>query len=177
MAHIHTEPGQHDHTVSTYIIRTDFSEPKLMLHLHKKHGSYLQFGGHIELDETPWEAITHELVEEAGYDLDQLTILQPATRLTNLSNNVVVHPIPVSHNTHRFNDTHAHTDTVYAMLANSEPRHTPGEDESTDIKLFTRDELIALSNDQILENVREIGLYIFDEIFDSWQPTPTGDFR
>ena len=31
MPHIHTEPGQHDHTASAYIFRTDFSEPKVML--------------------------------------------------------------------------------------------------------------------------------------------------
>jgi 8-oxo-dGTP pyrophosphatase MutT (NUDIX family) len=177
MAHIHTEPGQYDHTVSAFIIRTDSSEPKVMLHLHKKHGTYLQFGGHIELDETPWQAITHELVEEAGYDLDQLSILQPAKRLTHLSNDAIVHPHPVSHNTHIFNDNHAHIDITYVMIASSIPRHKPAEDESTDIRLFTRSELLALSNEQILENVREIALYILDEIFGYWEEVPTSAFK
>ncbi len=53
MAHIHTQPGQHDHTASAYIFRVDFDEPKLVLHLHRKINKYLQFGGHIELHETP----------------------------------------------------------------------------------------------------------------------------
>jgi len=63
MAHIHTQPGQHDHTASAYIVRTDFDEPKIMLHLHRKIGKYLQFGGHVELHETPWQAVVHELRE------------------------------------------------------------------------------------------------------------------
>src|SRR3954465_16018556 len=98
MPHIHTEPGQHDHTVSAYIFRTDFSEPKVMLHLHKKHGTYMQFGGHIELNENPWQAITHELREEAGYELDELFILQPHQRLMHLSRGAIAHLQPDSHN-------------------------------------------------------------------------------
>ena len=45
MAHIHTEPGQHDFTASAFIIRTDTPEPKLLLHRHKLVGKYLQIGG------------------------------------------------------------------------------------------------------------------------------------
>lgn len=81
MAHIHTEPGQHDHTASGFIVRTDTPEPTLILHRHKKTGKYMQFGGHIELDETPWQAVRHELMEESGYDLSDLQILQPMQRL------------------------------------------------------------------------------------------------
>lgn len=36
MLHIHTQPGQHDHTVSAYIIRYINDEPYLLLHRHKK---------------------------------------------------------------------------------------------------------------------------------------------
>jgi 8-oxo-dGTP pyrophosphatase MutT (NUDIX family) len=81
MSHIHKKPGQHDHTASTFLFRTDFSEPKVMLHFHQKLGSYMQFGGHVELNETPWQTVIHELREESGYDIDQLQILQPKQRL------------------------------------------------------------------------------------------------
>jgi len=53
MSHIHTNPGEHDQTVSAFIIRTDTAEPELLLHVHKKLGVLLQPGGHIELNETP----------------------------------------------------------------------------------------------------------------------------
>src|SRR5690349_16040516 len=100
MSHIHTEFGQHDHTVSAYVIRTDFEEPKLMLHLHRKFGRYAQFGGHIELNETPWQAIAHELEEESGYMLDNVQILQPSKRLSSVVS-AVVHPHAISHVTMR----------------------------------------------------------------------------
>lgn len=46
MAHIHTNPGEHDLTASAFIVRDDFAKPRLMLHMHKKLGVLLQPGGH-----------------------------------------------------------------------------------------------------------------------------------
>src|SRR4051812_49824476 len=100
MPHIHTEDGQHDPTTSAYIVRTDTPEPTILLHKHRKLGKYLQFGGHIELNENPWAAITHEIAEESGYGIDQLTILQPTTLLKKVSG-VQMHPLPVSYLTHK----------------------------------------------------------------------------
>ena len=61
MAHIHTLSGQHDFTVSVYIVRQfDDIDWRIALHVHKKHNSLLPFGGHIELDETPWQAVARE---------------------------------------------------------------------------------------------------------------------
>src|SRR5437879_1527745 len=101
MPHIHTKPGQHDHTASAYIVRIDGKEPKILLHKHKKSGKYQQFGGHIELDETPWQAVLHEIKEESGYDAKQLMLLQPKERLKSLGD-ADQHPVPVCHNTHTF---------------------------------------------------------------------------
>lgn len=71
MPHIHTKPGQYDHTVTAYIVRTDGDDPKVLLHMHRKLGMLLPPGGHVELDETPWAAMAHELTEESGYTLDE----------------------------------------------------------------------------------------------------------
>ena len=68
MPHIHTAPNQHDMTVSAYIILRDGEDLKCLVHLHKKVGKLMQIGGHIELDETPWQSVVHELFEESGYD-------------------------------------------------------------------------------------------------------------
>ena len=58
MAHIHNEPGQHDLTVSAFIINvSDKENPKILLCRHKKLGKLLQPGGHVELDENPWQAV------------------------------------------------------------------------------------------------------------------------
>ena len=76
MAHIHTEPGQHDHTVSVYLVLLDGKTPEILLHLHKKYRRLMQFGGHVELNEDPWQAIIHELEEETRYVISELKILQ-----------------------------------------------------------------------------------------------------
>lgn len=68
MAHIHTAPGQHDNTVTLYIVRQFGTEWKGLLHMHRKHHRLLPVGGHVELDETPWQSAVHELREEAGYE-------------------------------------------------------------------------------------------------------------
>jgi 8-oxo-dGTP pyrophosphatase MutT (NUDIX family) len=178
MAHIHTQPGQHDHTASAYIIRTDFDEPKIMLHLHRKIGKYLQFGGHVELHETPWQAVAHELREESGYDIDQLRILQPAERVKQLSD-AVIHPQPAAHSTHPFGGgtDHFHTDIGYAVVAVEPPRHLPEDGESTTIKLLTRSELAAMPESDLPDNVKQIGLFIFDYCLKHWESVPATEFN
>ncbi len=177
MPHIHIEPGQHDHTVSAYIVRVDGDEPRLLLHRHKKLGVYMQIGGHIELDETPWQAISHELREETGYELDQLEILQPKERLLKLSG-VDSHPLPFNHNTHAVGGSdHFHTDITYAFVATEDSRIDLEEGESSDIKLFTKAELQALSAEEIYENVRELGVFVLEVILDAWNRIPATNLR
>jgi len=177
MSHIHTAPGQHDHTASGYIFRTDFSEPKIMLHLHKKIGKYLQFGGHIELHETPWQAISHELEEESGYLINDLSILQPHHRIASLGD-AVIHPQALSHSTHPFGGTldHFHTDIAYAFVTDKPPHQKPGEGESTAIILLTKSELVAFPDDKIPLNVRQIALFGFNHVLDNWECLPANTF-
>lgn len=177
MAHIHTEPGQHDHTASAYIIRTDFDEPRIMLHWHKKLGRYMQFGGHIELDESPWMALERELLEETGYHLLELKILQPRDTLRKLSD-VALHPTPAVYLTTPFftQKDHIHTEIAFAFSASGPPIAEIAEGESTDIILLTRSKLESLPNSKIFENVREIGLFIFDTCLTKWEEVDTAEF-
>jgi len=177
MAHIHTQPGQHDHTVSIYLFRTDSHEPKLMLHLHKKIGSYAQFGGHIELHETPWQTVTHELEEETGYNISQLQILQPHQRIRETTH-FIVHPAPVIHSTMGYpgEGKHFHVDSAYAFITNEAPTRAPDEGESTDIKHFSREEFMR-AKDVIDPVTYDAALYIFDEILKSWEAVPTSEFK
>mgnify|MGYP000920302300 CR=1 FL=1 len=162
MPHIHTKPGQHDFTVSAFIIRTDFDEPKAMLHRHKKLGKWLQFGGHVELDENPWQAITHEILEETGYDMDQLRLLVAVKGPG--ADDAIAHPIPFSFNTHKFDESHNHTDIGYAFGATGKPNNMIGDDESADIVCFTRSELNDLPSSEIHDNTKQAFFYIFDNL-------------
>lgn len=177
MAHIHTKPGQHDHTVSFFIIRTDGSEPRLLLHKHKKTGRLSMFGGHIELNETPWQAALHEISEETGYLHEQLSILQPAHRILKLKD-AAVHPSPVVSSTGLYPQdvVHYHSDTMYALVASESPAGQPDEGESTTMILVTLDELRDLPKDSIFEAWREVGEYILTEVYNYWGEYPLSDF-
>ncbi|MDB5181346.1 MAG: pyrophosphohydrolase including oxidative damage repair enzyme [Candidatus Saccharibacteria bacterium] len=169
MAHIHAKPGQHDFTASAFIVRLDTPKPSLMLHMHKKLHKYLQFGGHVELHETPWQAVTHEIAEESGYDITQLKLLQPQVRLKKLTD-AVLHPQPIYLQTHQFADTdHYHTDVAFAFVTSEEPSGSIHAGESADIRLFTLDELKAMPVGQIAENVRDTGIFVLEECLEHWQ--------
>lgn len=178
MAHIHTEDNQHDMTASAFIVRTDLEEPSLLLHMHKKLGMWMQPGGHIELDENPWQAVLHEIEEETGYELGQLMILQPSLRLKTLTG-AVLHPQPVIHNTHDFNhqSTHKHTDVAYAFVANGSPTGKPHEGESTDFRWVNIDQLRALGHTEILRNVQETADFILTQVLSKWEPVELSSFQ
>lgn len=206
MPHIHVEPGQHDLTVSMFIVRTDGPEPIVLLHHHRKLGVWMQTGGHVELDETPWQTVSHELREETGYDLAQLAVLQPPLRLGPLPDNVV-HPEPVCLRTVPVFDRyapstpalastyeqtrlrsaclgvpkgapvgHRHIDLGFAFVAAEPPAHPVAAGESAEIAWLTRGQVVDLPADQTYEDVRQIHLYILDRLLGVWQPVPATSF-
>jgi len=61
MPHIHTMKNGHDFTTTAYIVRVDTLEPKALVHMHKKLKRLLAVGGHVEMNESPWQAIAHKL--------------------------------------------------------------------------------------------------------------------
>lgn len=175
MPHIHTAPGQHDHTVSAYIIRTDFDEPKIMLHCHKIFKKWLQFGGHVELHETPWEAICHEIPEETGYEMSQLKIMQPHDRITKMGT-TTIHPIPVVHFTHPFPDIkHSHTDKGFLFVTDQPPKNKIGKGESQEMGLFTLAEIAKHPN--LITGVEDIMQFIVDVALPNWEALPTSTFK
>lgn len=177
MPHIHTNPGEHDATASAWIIRTDSPEPALFLHLHKKLGKWMQFGGHVELLETPWQAALHELAEESGYDQAQLQLRQPRLRLRNISD-AALHPVAFADITHEFPGIdHKHTDRAYLFTTDQEPINLPGDGESTNVRWITASQFDDLPDSEILPNVREIGLFAFKLLSSQdWEDVSLSDF-
>ena len=178
MPHIHNEPGQHDITASAFIINvSDKGSPKVLLHKHKITGKLMQPGGHIELDEDPWQAIIREIGEETGYDISQLKVLQSAPNIQkNPESNATYLPIPVVFNHHRFNDTdHFHDDLAFAFLTTELPNNEPNEGETREFRWVNLAELVAIPLDEIIKNSQEIYKFILEN-FKDWRAQDIDNF-
>ncbi len=168
MPHIHADPGQYDHTVSAFIIKFG-KEPRIILHIHKYVGKYLHFGGHIELDESPWQSLVREIKEESGYNLNQLKLLQPKDSLKKLDD-LAIHPLPFLHVSYHYKEfDHYHSDLKYVFVTKEKPDGLPRKGESEDIKSFSRQEIVELSNDKIADHDKKLCLYVFDTILKEWE--------
>lgn len=167
MPHIHTEPGQHDMTVSAYIIRRGNDDWKCLVHFHKKIEKLMQIGGHIEIDESPWQAVVHEIEEESGYRTDELTVLQFTNDRVKDGGNVL-HPLPFSMNTHHVliktpsgAVDHYHSDSCYGFIAAAEPKRAVKSEESTDLRWLTLPELAESARaGETLEDVVDIYTFL-----------------
>lgn len=177
MPHIHTKPGQHDLTTTAFIIRIDSTEPQGLVHVHKKLGILLPVGGHVELNETPWAAVLHEIREESGYDIDQLRILQPTERIQRMDG-VKHHPVPLFLQTHEFkkDEGHFHVDVGFLFLARESPLHQPSEGESSQLLWLTNSEIQARKSD-MPPDVAQIFDFAFTTAIHSWEAISPGVFN
>ena len=176
MPHIHTKPGQHDLTASAFIVRLDGNEQKILFHLHKKHAKLLHPGGHVELDENPWQAVLHEIEEETGYDRKQLKVLQPSWAPRKLTGAIAL-PHPVVINTHDIDGgAHKHTDISFAFVTSELPNHEPAEGESTHFRWLTKYELKDVPADEISSNAREMAMIVFDRCLPMWEQVDLREF-
>lgn len=143
MPHIHNQPDQHDMTVSAFVLRKEGGNWQCLVHMHKKIDKLMQVGGHIELTETPWQALAHELGDETGYNLPDLEILQAFDDVPELGD-PIVHPLPFLINTHNVGNNHFHSDLCYGFVAKEEPTGVQADGESTDLRWYPIDELEKL---------------------------------
>lgn len=142
MPHIHTEPNQHDMTISGYIVRVDQPDPLCLVHMHRKMGKLMQIGGHIELNQTPWQAVADEVEQESGYGFSELKVVQPQIERVVAAGSVV-HPLPFTMNTHNVGNDHFHSDLCYGFVAEGPAANAAADGESTDLRWMTIAELDA----------------------------------
>ncbi|MDR0956243.1 MAG: NUDIX domain-containing protein [Candidatus Nomurabacteria bacterium] len=150
MAHIHTAPWQHDWAATTVVARRFGSELKILLHKHKKLGRFLPPGGHIELDERPWQAALRELHEEAGYRAEQLAVLQwPNPRLPQ-SNEYWRDPQPLDVSSVVYGGNspdHIHDNLLFGFFTDQDPADSPAPGESQVFRWIGQSELSAIDCD------------------------------
>ena len=174
MPHIHTNPGEYDYTATAYIVVLGSTPEthRILLHLHKKHSRYLPVGGHVETNETPWQAILKEIKEESGYLPEQLLVLQDPARIPTLPK-VDHFPQPLLIQAHDITNDHWHIDMAYAFVTTEMPALHPEINESTDLQYFTAREIQNLGDEDIFANSRATALHVLQSgILDSWDKVP-----
>jgi len=122
-----------DLTVGSFI----FHEKSVLLILHKKLKMWLPVGGHIEMDETPDDAIRREAKEETNLDITLIRVPQlpiVGNTLTHLST-------PFYVNVHNVGD-HNHVGFYYISYVEDPSLLQINKDEVLDAKWFTQQEVI-----------------------------------
>jgi len=136
MPHIHDKI---DFTVSAYIVHPDLD--KILLVHHKKFGSWLQLGGHVELDEDTDMALMREIQEECGLKVELLTDKPgkagPDAKVLHRPNFMNIH--------HSYTKGHYHLDLRYVLLAKTTDIKLEA-DSHNDIRWFTRHQLYRPEN-------------------------------
>lgn len=127
MPHIHE---LFDFTVTLFIVH----EGRVLLVNHPRYGKWIPPGGHIELDETPDQALFREIAEETGLEVEMLgtkpSAKSPGSEFMFTPNYLDVHEA---------NAPHKHIGLTYFVRATSDKFRL--SDEHTDMKWFTLDEL------------------------------------
>lgn len=127
MPHIH---DKFDFTVAPFIVHNG----RVLLVNHPRYGKWIPPGGHIELDETPDQALFREVAEETGLEIEVLST-KPHIKSPGTESMYTPHYLDV----HDANPPHKHVGLTYFVRAKSDKFRL--SDEHTDMKWFTLTEL------------------------------------
>lgn len=153
MPHIHEK---YDYTVSAVVVHNQ----KALLIKHKYLPLWTPPAGHVELDQTPIEALYAELIEEAGISREDVTVHAPYKDnlvFQSESNNYSL-PVPFDINVHEINEGHSHIDSAYIVESKTD-RVKPQEsnNESKIWKWMTLEEVKNFA--EISPNIRDRAIY------------------
>ncbi len=130
-------------TATTFVVYKD----KVLLHRHKKFGTWLTAGGNIERDELPEIAAVREVKEETGLDVK---LYNPDAPLFLADDESCQLHRPMHLLLENINPYHQHIDFIYYGTAVSNQLN-PANGETRRIKWFDRNDL---ETTQMPTNVR-----------------------
>lgn len=143
--------GEKQFTASLILTTKTYPKKVLLLH-HKKLGTWVQIGGHIEHTENPIEALLREVMEETGLDVRHLFSLgeetQDSTELP-LPRFLLEEKIP-QHTSH---PAHFHIDLIYHREVDNELPISILEKEAHGAGWFRLEEALQLS---LFENTKKM---------------------
>jgi len=145
-----TQPGEKHLTASVLVVADTDPAHVLLVH-HKKHGCWLQPGGHVEADENPLECALREAQEETGLDLSAW--LKPGPKVDTYAflipppDYTAEYLIPA----HGEEPEHYHVDWLYIVHLPDIQALALEERAADDIGWFALDEALSL---EMFENTR-----------------------
>ena len=120
------------------------SHTKLLMVYHKKMGVWVIPGGHLEENEYPFEGAKREVLEETGVEakiLDYSEVQTPESKEEKQIPNAYItlsESIPAKGD----KDAHIHMDLIYLAEADENANILPQEDEVSDAKWMTFEEVL-----------------------------------
>lgn len=147
-------------TVSTYIYREDGA---FLLLAHPKLKSLLPPGGHLEANETPEQGARREVLEECGLHIEFIQEENYWTRLPGVKSLCrpylcLLEDIPA----YKDKQAHQHIDLVFiAKTVENNPQAVSSE--GLQLYWMNREQILALSRDQIFQETQEILLHLCDK--------------
>ena len=133
------------HFTSTVLI---VHRDKVLLHRHKKSGTLLPVGGHVDRDELPLDAALREAWEEAGLEIT----LYDGDGLRFSDVEVLVPPVHML--LVDMNPYHQHIDFIFYAEATTD-QVQPLAGESAQLTWYTKDEVLATP---MPENIRGLAI-------------------
>ncbi len=165
MPHIHTGEGQFDFTVAGYLVHKN----KTLLIKHKYLPIWTPPAGHIELNQTPIDALFTEIREETGIDASHLKLIETQSHTKDFKRGqATALPLPFDLEYHPIIDGHQHVNLAYIVKTDTD-NVEPGSGESNTFRWFTAKELHSFkdTNDSILSSA----LYALEYVSQKESPT------
>lgn len=143
-------------SATTYLLDSD--KKRTLMHFHSKLQTWLPPGGHMEVNEAPFEAATREIYEE--YGLRDLKFIHPVSK-RKLDSRSYMLEMPHFLIEEKIAKDHIHLDWIFfAWVSDKELKKVESVEN---YRWFTFDEL--KNEEQCFENVKDLATYAMNQFY------------
>ncbi|MGA0277065.1 MAG: NUDIX hydrolase [Candidatus Kariarchaeum pelagius] len=147
-------------TATTYIVHAN--QPITLLHYHRKLRTWLPPGGHLEKNETPFEAAIREIHEETGIQYHELEFFLNGEKPRKLDDKASILEMPHLLLSELIEENHYHLDWIfYAKYISN--KNIGEENFENDFRWFNLRELE--NENDIIPNVKELAIKGIKEFY------------
>jgi len=147
-----TEELDRHFTATTYIL--DQNSSRTLLHWHEKLQTWLPPGGHLELNETPYEAAVREIEEETGIKENELIFVKNGNEPRVIDDRAEILQMPHLLLSELIEPGHYHLDWIFYALADA----SEFDENLRDNEFKWFDQSMLENEKEIFANVRELAV-------------------